>query len=65
MAGRRFVQILALLGLLTSVGCAAWCAHHYPQGQCCCCPCQPAGYAPAAPAPTWTNPTTPCTCAPR
>jgi hypothetical protein len=68
MAGRRFMQILALVGLLGSVGCAAWCQHHFGQQCCapCCCQCAPAaGYAPA-PAPTWAAPATPaaCTCGP-
>jgi hypothetical protein len=68
MAGRRFLQILALLGLLSPVGCAHWCANHYPAQQC-CAPCQPCccqpGYGAAA-APTWGAPATaaPCTCAP-
>ena len=58
--------VVALLGLLGSLGCQAWCNRWYPPPgsaccappQCCCTPCAPvAGYqAPAAPAPAWNQP---------
>jgi hypothetical protein len=66
MAGRNIFRLVALVGLLGSVGCQHWCAEHYPcqpppagagYQPCCCAPCQPVGYAPAQ---GWNSPGTPC-----
>jgi hypothetical protein len=65
MAGRRLLQVVALVGLLGSMGCQAWCNRWYPQQACCappaccCTPCAPvAGYQAPAPAPAtaWNQP---------
>ncbi|MFO0880107.1 MAG: hypothetical protein U0840_22395 [Gemmataceae bacterium] len=67
MSAKQWIVSIGLAVVLAATGCRSWCERHYPcptpvyapagPAPTACVPCAPtAGYAPAPPVQTWSNP---------